>query len=420
MRSYKLLLILYFGLLLLLNEIYGNDSLLVISQIEFITADSVLLNNSNDESLSVERFEQLVQKTLSSDSKYNNVLVDSLAIGQRLTKRLLHDKNAQFIMSLPRNQQPVSFQNTSGGTVLFLENIGLEYNPDNIENVKLSLEYAFWDNQNSRLLKYGSKSADTECNPENIGACLPILVEEIFTVMKQEKTIEYAKDVRNALSLKILPSHYFHLIKRDEDNPNIPNIYENPREHPSVAHFFSDNFSFGAAMEYCYYKDEGRFTIGLIYHYESIEDEGSKRDILTLNFEDQYGQQFQLKPISQSLDISSFGLNLSYGKSLDEMRLTYAYGKIEISSKNYESTLDFDGTTADLQLDDNMAFAFMIGIDTQIKNTSIQISAELGYEICSTTLQSVVIQSQSQPLQDGELSDDRIVLRFGIANIFDF
>jgi len=47
----------------------------------------------------------------------------------------------------------------------------------------------------------------------------------------------------------------FHLPRKDEDDPNIPNQYENPQTHPSVTQYFSNAVSYTPSIEMVFLKE---------------------------------------------------------------------------------------------------------------------------------------------------------------------
>ncbi len=407
-EKYLLVLLLTFLHFNLLLSQENNDSVLIIVPIKNYNIDSSFSDQSDKSKFDLSSFQESLITAAKSNLNYKQVYLGDYDANQKLTQRLLYNENTQFIMRLPQDNESLIFQSNQMSDVLFIDDLKIKHNKESNENISVSFEYALWDNQKTRLIKYGLKSISKICNIKNIHDCITEILKKSFGKMNQSLPIEYIESKSHRVSFKILPSRYFHIIKKDEDNPNIPNEYENPQEHPSVGHYFNDNFSFIPAIEYCYYNNKIRVSVGLEYHQEQLEKSG--KALLTIN---------DIPPSKQSLKITSFGAFISVGKCLDERQLTYAYFKVGLSKVQFESQLKINQFKVDLDLNDSYSPAFIIGIDTNIKNSGICLIGELGYEICSTTIKKAIVQSQEIPFKNGSLSDHRMFGRIGLSYLLD-
>jgi hypothetical protein len=331
---------------------------------------------------------------------------------------ILASKKIQFRMMVPETNVDKDATNSDYDFYLIIEDLRFSTNKLN-SMLAANFKFLIWDVKKQREDKFGMVKVNLDNLSEIDKNEIHLL---ILKSAKSIKEITEFKDIKKSdtdnsnspsysvISVKFSPSYYSHLIKKDEDNPNIPNQYENPREHPSLAHIYSDNIAFEPQIEYIYYYNKQRFALGFSYHYESLGLQNQNRSLIIINNQ---------LPTSQKLEISSYIFSFSFGFKVSGIDNFYWYGKASFASRNYNSTFSFDGVNGELNIRNIVAPGFSGGFDYIFPNSSFGIFAEGGIEFSTVHLETIKIQTETGFINQ-ELSDNRIKIRAGLSYNFVF
>ncbi|MBL1214566.1 MAG: hypothetical protein HND52_14515 [Ignavibacteriae bacterium] len=331
---------------------------------------------------------------------------------------ILASKKYQFRMQVPEPTSANLAINSGYDFFLIIED--LRFSIDYKKSVfSADFKFLIWDVKNQREDKFGklkiSLDEIIEIDKNEVHLLILKCVKEIkkiteFKSIKKSDSGNSNSPSYSALSIKLSPSYYSHLIKRDEDNPNIPNQYENPQDHPSLAHIYGDKFSFEPSIEYSYYHNDKRYSFAFSYHSESLDPDSRNKSLIQINDE---------LPSSQKLEITSYIFSFSLGFKISGSDNFYWYGRASLASRSYYSTFSFNDINAELKIRDIVAPGLSVGFDYVFPNSNFGIFAEGGFESSTVYLESIKIQSDTGFINQ-ELSDNRIKIKAGLSYNFVF
>jgi hypothetical protein len=333
----------------------------------------------------------------------------STGLGLSLTPTLLFNDNEQFMISLPNADFITYDVKDNYDVILFIEDFKLNLDEDSMPD-SVTFKYAFWDVEKWRLIKYDNIKVSIQKMNEDEKDSIDMLIEKSIKMMQDNPNVQYRKVHYSAVSLKLSPAYYFHQIKKDEDNPNIPNEYEQPREYPSVSHFFSNSFTLETEINYRYYFEKYRISFGVMYGRESLKMESDDKALIS--FEDS-------EPDVQKMSIQTFAINLVLAFSSFEDNSTYPYLKFRICHRSIKSNIKFGMYNGTLHIKDHTSPGFALGCDIAIPSTNLEISAEAGYDLSDAYLVDFELVSGSVDINE-KLSDNRIYLKLGLLYYITF
>ena len=287
---------------------------------------------------------------------------------------------------------------------LWLEDMKAMVNGDTIVQ---ECKYLLWNNRRRSTQAYGVVRCAARTGADPDSAAVIFGRELSFKILTPDVSPLYTvatqtEDRRIAVRFKIMGHMNFHLPRKDEDNPGIPNEYENPQTHPSVTQYFSNTVSYTPSVEMVFPQKGSNVTVGVELNIESLQGGGSKTLIVS---ESEY-------PNKEKLNIRSVGIIFGYSQKLDDFSPSYWFVKGRFDLRKYTGASYFTGYKVDLKFKNEVSPGLSFGIEGVPDRWPIGLSAEAGLNFGSTRLTNVSSGGQSQDT-DFKLSDNRIFLKLG-------
>lgn len=361
---------------------------------------------------------RVVDQLLSVHSaRQTHMTYESVSKYAGFTRQYLQKENTTYSFLLPTGPyQPRS--DRSYGRVMFIKNLTLFPKPGNqgaeAWNACLAFDFALWNNETRKLMDFSAKMICVPVDTVDVqqGEKIAAVFHQALTPIAAQKAGKNASSAKTYIGLSewksnendisllftLSPHINFHLPQKDEDNPGIPNQYENPQEYPSIHNFFSDGLSGTFSAEALFYKYDYILSGGLEYNYESL----SEGDYTLVKVTNEY-------PSSQTITIHSVGPTFGYYKRFNPNAYWFIKGRLWFV--NYSGKSEFNAGTVTSHYDQavmpGLSFGFMAG-------RKYPVTGEVGISIGSTQLTKLTATGYSES-SNFKLYDNRLFFKLGIG-----
>ncbi|MBX7151968.1 hypothetical protein K1X84_10035 [bacterium] len=366
-----------------------------------LQGDSVVWNGT-DESAYLKALEDKLPVVF---EQYSPIVFQIRRSKMNVNKHMLATAKTQTGFYVPSTQ--INIGGSKPSTILWLQDLHVSRLEDSLH---WSCKYLMWDNLDEKVMGYGILQACMHAGDSGIdwdAAAIKFGEQLKMQMATPEVSPVYivttgSQNKRVAMRFKAMGHLNFHLPKKDQGDPYVPDEYENLRTHPSITQYFSNAPSFTPSVEIVFPQKISNIILGMDFNFESLESSGSR----TLVYSSEGIP-------NETLHVRTIGFLICYSQKFNDFSDAYWFVKGRLDFKKYSGKSHFTDFTIKLNFDEAVAPGLSFGVEGKPSGMLFGLSAELGFSFASTNLTSASIGGDAVPI-DFKLADNQIYLKAGI------